>query len=43
MAKQVARKAKKDHYPAPYALINTWARTGGSPIQTRLTPNAVRW
>lgn len=36
MAKQVARKAKKDHYPAPYALINTWARTGGSPIQTRL-------
>ncbi len=36
MAKQVARKAKKDHYPAPYALINTWARTGGSPIQARL-------
>ena len=36
MAKQVARKAKKDHYPAPYALINTWARTGGSPIQVRL-------
>ncbi|MCC7632721.1 3-hydroxyacyl-CoA dehydrogenase NAD-binding domain-containing protein [Stenotrophomonas rhizophila] len=36
MAKQVARKAKKDHYPAPYALIDTWARTGGSPIQTRL-------
>ena len=36
MAKQVARKAKKDHYPAPYALINTWARTGGSSIQARL-------
>jgi len=36
MAKQVARKARKEHYPAPYALINTWARTGGSPIQTRL-------
>ncbi|WNH53025.1 3-hydroxyacyl-CoA dehydrogenase NAD-binding domain-containing protein [Stenotrophomonas oahuensis] len=36
MAKQVARKAKKDHYPAPYALINTWARSGSSPIQTRL-------
>ena len=36
MAKQVARKAKKDHYPAPYALINTWARTGGSGIQARL-------
>lgn len=27
---QVARKANKDHYPAPYALINTWANTGGS-------------
>ncbi|WP_455948413.1 3-hydroxyacyl-CoA dehydrogenase NAD-binding domain-containing protein [Lelliottia jeotgali] len=36
MAKQVARKARKEHYPAPYALINTWARTGGSPSQTRL-------
>ncbi|WP_433925162.1 3-hydroxyacyl-CoA dehydrogenase NAD-binding domain-containing protein [Stenotrophomonas nematodicola] len=36
MAKQVARKARKEHYPAPYALINTWARAGGRPIQTRL-------
>ena len=29
LAKQVARKARKEHYPAPYSLINTWARTGG--------------
>jgi 3-hydroxyacyl-CoA dehydrogenase/enoyl-CoA hydratase/3-hydroxybutyryl-CoA epimerase len=36
MAKQVARKARKDQYPAPYALISTWERTGGSPIQKRL-------
>ena len=36
MTKQVARKAKKDQYPAPYALISTWERTGGSPIQARL-------
>ncbi|MGV8960699.1 MAG: 3-hydroxyacyl-CoA dehydrogenase NAD-binding domain-containing protein [Stenotrophomonas sp.] len=36
MAKQVARKARKEHYPAPYALISTWARTGGSSIQNRL-------
>lgn len=36
MAKQVARKAKKEHYPAPYALISTWERTGGSGIQKRL-------
>jgi len=36
MAKQVARKAKKEHYPAPYALISTWQRSGGKPIQARL-------
>src|SRR5690606_25322968 len=36
MTKQVARKARKEHYPAPYALINTWARSGGAGIQARL-------
>ena len=36
MAKQVARKAKKDHYPAPYALISTWLRFGGKGLQARL-------
>jgi 3-hydroxyacyl-CoA dehydrogenase/enoyl-CoA hydratase/3-hydroxybutyryl-CoA epimerase len=36
MAKQVARKARKDQYPAPYALISTWERFGGKPIQGRL-------
>ncbi len=36
MAKQVARKARREHYPAPYALINTWLRSGGSSIQSRL-------
>src|SRR5690606_10220212 len=35
LAKQVARKARKEHYPAPYALIETWRRTGGG-IQNRL-------
>jgi len=29
LRKQVARKARKEHYPAPYALIDTWVRTGG--------------
>jgi 3-hydroxyacyl-CoA dehydrogenase/enoyl-CoA hydratase/3-hydroxybutyryl-CoA epimerase len=29
MVKQVARKAPKAHYPAPYALIETWKRSGG--------------
>ncbi|AOS27051.1 3-hydroxyacyl-CoA dehydrogenase [Xanthomonas oryzae pv. oryzae] len=36
MRKQVARKARKEHYPAPYALITVWERAGGSGIQARL-------
>ena len=36
MAKQVARKARKAHYPAPYALINTWQKSAGGNIQARL-------
>lgn len=36
MTKQVARKAPKTHYPAPYALINTWQQAGGKGIQGRL-------
>ncbi|ALN81615.1 enoyl-CoA hydratase/isomerase family protein [Lysobacter antibioticus] len=35
LVKQVARKARKDHYPAPYALISTWERTGGG-VQAKL-------
>lgn len=35
LVKQVARKARKEHYPAPYALIETWRRSGGS-VQSRL-------
>ena len=31
LVKQVASKARKDHYPAPYAMIDLWARYGGSP------------
>ncbi len=29
VAKQAARKARKAHYPAPFALIETWRRAGG--------------
>ena len=36
MTKQVARKARREHYPAPYALINRWARCGGAGILARL-------
>ena len=35
LTKQVARKAKKAHYPAPYALIESWKR-GGSTTQAQL-------
>lgn len=31
MEKQVAKKAPRRHYPAPYALIDLWRRYGGSP------------
>lgn len=30
MRKQVARKAKQEHYPAPYRLIETWKKYGGN-------------
>jgi 3-hydroxyacyl-CoA dehydrogenase/enoyl-CoA hydratase/3-hydroxybutyryl-CoA epimerase len=35
LTRQVARKARREHYPAPYSLINTWQRSGGG-IQSRL-------
>lgn len=31
LVKQVASKARKEHYPAPYAMIDLWARFGASP------------
>ncbi len=30
MRKQVAKKAREDHYPAPYRLIDLFERTGGN-------------
>lgn len=36
MRKQVARKARKEHYPSPYLLIDIWQRAGGGGIQARL-------
>ena len=35
MLKQTAAKVRKEHYPAPFALIDVWKR-GGSNIQQRL-------
>ena len=36
MVKMAARKARKEHYPAPYALIETWRRSAGNGIRARL-------
>jgi 3-hydroxyacyl-CoA dehydrogenase/enoyl-CoA hydratase/3-hydroxybutyryl-CoA epimerase len=30
LLKQVARKARRDHYPAPYAMIDLWTHHGAS-------------
>lgn len=35
MLRQTAAKVRKEHYPAPFALIDVWKR-GGSSIQQRL-------
>ncbi len=40
MLKQVARKARKEHYPAPYALIATWKRSAGGGIESQLRAEA---
>ena len=40
MLKQVGRKARKEHYPAPFALITTWQRSGGLPVQAALKAEA---
>jgi len=36
MIAMTARKARKEHYPAPYALIETWRRSAGNGIRARL-------
>jgi 3-hydroxyacyl-CoA dehydrogenase / enoyl-CoA hydratase / 3-hydroxybutyryl-CoA epimerase len=36
MVKMTARKARREHYPAPYALIETWRRNAGAGIRARL-------
>ena len=43
LAKQVARKARREHYPAPYALIETWRRAGGGIAVAARRPSAGRW
>jgi 3-hydroxyacyl-CoA dehydrogenase / enoyl-CoA hydratase / 3-hydroxybutyryl-CoA epimerase len=35
-----ARKARREHYPAPFALIDTWRRSGGLPVHAALKAEA---
>ncbi len=30
--KQVARRARREHYPAPYAIVETWQKYGGNAL-----------
>ncbi|WP_187265861.1 3-hydroxyacyl-CoA dehydrogenase NAD-binding domain-containing protein [Alkalisalibacterium limincola] len=39
LVKQVSRKARKEHYPAPFSLIETWRRSGGT-VDARLKAEA---
>ena len=34
-SKQVARKARREHYPVPYAIIDIWKNFGGGTVSTR--------
>jgi 3-hydroxyacyl-CoA dehydrogenase/enoyl-CoA hydratase/3-hydroxybutyryl-CoA epimerase len=40
MGKQVARRARKEHYPAPFSMIQTWRRSGGQPVGAALMAEA---
>ena len=40
MVKAVARKARKEHYPAPYSLIETWRCNGGLGTHAQLKAEA---
>ena len=37
--KQVARKAKREHYPAPYAILDFWKRYDGDPFAAANDPD----
>jgi 3-hydroxyacyl-CoA dehydrogenase/enoyl-CoA hydratase/3-hydroxybutyryl-CoA epimerase len=38
--RQVARKAKPEHYPAPYAILNLWTKYDGDPFAADGDPSA---
>src|SRR2546425_6978786 len=38
--KQVARKARREHYPAPYAILELWRKYDGNPFAASSDPSA---
>jgi 3-hydroxyacyl-CoA dehydrogenase/enoyl-CoA hydratase/3-hydroxybutyryl-CoA epimerase len=38
--KQVAKKAKREHYPAPYAILDLWTKYDGDPFAAADDPSA---
>jgi 3-hydroxyacyl-CoA dehydrogenase / enoyl-CoA hydratase / 3-hydroxybutyryl-CoA epimerase len=38
--KQVARKARREHYPAPYAILELWKKYDGDPFAASSDPEA---
>jgi 3-hydroxyacyl-CoA dehydrogenase/enoyl-CoA hydratase/3-hydroxybutyryl-CoA epimerase len=38
--KQVAKRAKKEHYPAPYAVLELWRKYDGNPFAAANDPSA---
>src|SRR5882672_888759 len=38
--KQVAKKAKREHYPAPYAILELWRKYDGNPFEAANDPSA---
>lgn len=40
LEKQVAKRARRDHYPAPYAMIDLWREHGGDRLQAQYEAEA---
>jgi 3-hydroxyacyl-CoA dehydrogenase/enoyl-CoA hydratase/3-hydroxybutyryl-CoA epimerase len=40
--KQVAKRARPEHYPAPYAIIDCWAKHGGNALATPELVDRIR-
>ena len=39
--KQVAKRARREHYPAPYAIIELWAKHRGNALEAPQTVDAI--